>query len=224
MMYENLLTLPYFQGMSKDELTAILGKIKLEFTHYSANEKIVSLNDICDKFAILIQGSMRIVCSDGDNKYKIEEQMRAPYAIEPYSLFGSKPLYKRSYYAQDNCSILFIDKSYFYSVLSGYHIFSINLLNLMSRRIQLFNDTIWKKMPCSIEGSIVRFIALRSELPVGEKRVSIKMEDLADMLQETRLNISKALNKLQEQGVVTLSRKAIHIPSFENLSAAVAAE
>ena len=76
-------------------------------------------------------------------------------------------------------------------------------------------------MPCSIEGSIVRFIALRSELSGGEKWIYIKMEDLADMLQETRLNISKALNNMQEQGLVTLSRKEIYIPSFNKLSMAM---
>ncbi|MBE6294013.1 MAG: Crp/Fnr family transcriptional regulator [Bacteroidales bacterium] len=220
-MYENLLILPYFQGMSKDELTGILDKVKFEFTQYTANDKIATHGAECNRFVILIQGSIKIVSTADNHKYRIEERAQAPYAIEPYSLFGGKPQYQRSYYAQSNCSILSIDKSYFYSEFFKHQIFSINLLNLISRKIQITNDTIWNKMPCSIEGSIVRFIALRSELSGGEKWIYIKMEDLADMLQETRLNISKALNNMQEQGLVTLSRKEIYIPSFNKLSMAM---
>ena len=220
-MYENLLILPYFQGMSKDELTGILDKVKFEFTQYTANDEIATRGAECNRFVILIQGSIKIVSTADNHKYRIEERAQAPYAIEPYSLFGGKPQYQRSYYAQSNCSILSIDKSYFYSEFFKHQIFSINLLNLISRKIQITNDAIWNKMPCSIEGSIVRFIALRSELSGGEKWIYIKMEDLADMLQETRLNISKALNNMQEQGLVTLSRKEIYIPSFNKLSMAM---
>ena len=65
---------------------------------------------------------------------------------------------------------------------------------------------------------IINFILLRSMRPDGEKRLKIKMEDLAGLIDETRINVSKELNDMQEKGLVELSRKEIFIPAMEKLS------
>ena len=44
-----------------------------------------------------------------------------------------------------------------------------------------------------------------------------KLERLADILCETRLNVSKALNELQDEGYIELRRKEIIIPSLKRL-------
>ena len=59
---------------------------------------------------------------------------------------------------------------------------------------------------------------LRSMKPEGKKILKIKMEDLASLIDETRINVSKVLNDLQEQGLVQLSRKEIYIPALEKLT------
>lgn len=218
-MYESLLQLPYFQGMSKDELTSILDKVKFEFIHKTSNEQILLQGDDCNKFIILIQGTIIAERCSHDGKYKLQEVLNPPYAIEPYSLFGATPKYKRNYYAKGECNILVIDKLYFYSEFSKHSIFSINLLNLISRRIQISENAIWQQTTNNIEERIVRFITLRSETHYGAKKLMTKMEDLAQMLSETRLNISRALNNMQQKGVIKLSRKEIHIPKFEDLLA-----
>ena len=61
-------------------------------------------------------------------------------------------------------------------------------------------------------------MVLRSVKPEGEKILKIKMEDLANLIDETRINVSKVLNDLQEQGLVQLSRKEISIPALEKLT------
>lgn len=217
-MYENLLRLPYFQGMSKDELTSILDKVKMEFTRHNDGEKIISQGERCSSFVILTQGSVTAVATSPEtDSYKLLEEFEAPYAIEPYSLFGSSQKYRCSYHSKGVCNLLTIDKSYFYSNFAKYNIFFINLLNLISHRTQLQSRIIWEQIPESIEGRIVRFIAMRSESMRGKKTLLIKMEQLARQLSETRINISRALNSMQQQGLLELSRKAIHIPSFERL-------
>ena len=43
------------------------------------------------------------------------------------------------------------------------------------------------------------------------------MRDLADIIHETRLNVSGALNQMQEQGLVTLQRGGFTIGELQNL-------
>lgn len=215
-MYENLLSLPYFQGMSKKELTAILDKVKFDFTRYKDGDKVLMQEDKCDKFTILIQGKLSAEHKSHNNSYSLKEHIDAPFAIEPYSLYGSDTKFSRSYISVGNCSILSISKSYFYSDFLKHSIFTMNLLNLISRKVQLQNKLLWSDTPTEIEGQIAHFIATRSETPSGNKTLKIKMEQLATLIGATRINVSRALNKLQKEGVIKLGRGEINIQNFEN--------
>ena len=137
--------------------------------------------------------------------------------MEPYSLFGQYTTYKRSYAAKGDCTTLVIDKKYLFSEFTKYQIFTINLLNLISRRAQTQSYAIWNYTPKSIKGRIAQFIGMRCNDINGTKRVQIKMERLASILCETRLNISKALNELQDEGYIELHRKEIVVPSLKRL-------
>lgn len=203
--------------MSKDEITAILDKVTIEFFNYTDGETICRLGEECDKFIIVTKGevSSHIVAPDGS--YSLTEEIQAPFAVEPYSLFGQYTTYKRSYAAKGDCTTLVIDKKYLFSEFTKYQIFTINLLNLISRRAQTQSYAIWNYTPKSIKGRIAQFIGMRCNDINGTKRVQIKMERLASILCETRLNISKALNELQDEGYIELHRKEIVVPSLKRL-------
>lgn len=218
-MYENLLCLPYFQGMSKDDITAILDKVRLEFINYKEKEQLLDKDEECNRFVILTKGEITSEAVSPDGTYTITEELKAPCAIEPYSMFGYKTAYTRRYAAKTPCTTLSIEKSFFFSEFSKQSIFTINFMNLISRKVQLLNKAIWDYTPATIEDRIIKFIATRCETTQGAKIVKIKMERLAAILCETRLNISKALNNLQSQGLLSLGRKEIHIPDFEKLFA-----
>ena len=216
-MYESLLCLPYFQGMSKDDITAILGKVTLEFKRYSDGDVIFSKGEKCDKFTILTQGTVSGISNSPDNSYTITESLCAPFTIEPYSIFGYDTKYRRDYIAKGDCTILSIDKHYIYGELSRHDIFTINLLNIISRKTQQIEERIWNYDSTALHGRIAQFIANLCETQKGEKHISIKMERLAALLCETRLNVSKALNEMQDTGHLTLHRGGITIHAIERL-------
>ena len=216
-MYEHLLCLPYFQGMSKDDITSILDKVVFEFTKYNNEECICKNGENCDRFIILIQGTVQVCVEAPDGSYKITEEIAAPYAIEPYSMFGYNTKFKRKHTAKGSCSILTIDKKFLFSEFIKHKVFTINYLNLISHKTEKTENLIWEKTPSSIAGRIVKFISLRCEQQQGRKVLSIKMERLAEILCETRLNISKALNDMQDAGLLELHRKEIIIPSLKTL-------
>lgn len=216
-MYELLLQLPYFQGMSKNELTLILDKVKMEFNRFNDGGLIIERGDVCNKFIVLMQGTVESVTYSPDNTYRLTEELQAPYAIEPYSLFGVIQRFGRTYRAKGECNILSVDKSFFYNQFSKHEIFSINLLNLISQKVYNLHTVLWQSVPDSLEERIVRFIAMRCETTYGCKTLYIKMEDLASQLHETRINISRSLNSMREKGLIRLSRKEICIPKIELL-------
>ncbi|MBQ2498172.1 MAG: winged helix-turn-helix domain-containing protein, partial [Prevotella sp.] len=53
--------------------------------------------------------------------------------------------------------------------------------------------------------------------PAGPKLLHIKMTRLASELNDSRLNVSQTLNRLQTAGLLTLGRGRIDIPALERL-------
>ena len=53
--------------------------------------------------------------------------------------------------------------------------------------------------------------------PAGEKHIKIKMETLAKELNDSRLDVSKALNNMKAEGKIMLTRGMIHVPHAERI-------
>lgn len=216
-MYESLLRLPYFQGMSKDDITAILGKVPFEFKRFGDGDVLFRHGEKCEKFIILTQGAVSATAYAPDNTYNLTEELEAPAAIEPYSIFGYNTDYKRDYISKGDSATLAIDKHHLFGELTKHDIFTINLLNIICQRAQQTSHNSWNFNQTSISGRIARFIAQRCETLKGEKHISIKMERLATLLCETRLNVSKSLNEMQAGGYLTLHRGGITVHAIESM-------
>lgn len=216
-MYESLLCLPFFQGMSKDDITEILGKVTLEFKRHGDGDVIFRHGEPCDKFIIITQGKATSTAFAPDKSYTLTEELEAPVAIEPHSTFGYNTNFKRDYTAKDECTILYVDKQHLFGELKKHDIFTINLLNQVCRRAQQKEHDVWNYNQTSIAGKIARFIAMRCDSTKGEKHITIKMERLATLLGETRLNISKSLNEMQEAGYLSLHRGGITVHDLSGM-------
>ena len=85
-------------------------------------------------------------------------------------------------------------------------------MNIVSNRAQNLYSRLWEEPAQDLKNKIIRFFLLHCEKTQGEKIFKVKMDDLARYLDDTRLNTSKALNELQDNGVLELRRKEILLP------------
>lgn len=216
-MYDTLLSLPLFQGMSQADFNSLLQKIRLDFVRYEEGSTIISAGERCKSFAFLINGTVESSREGMEGSMSFMEQIDAPFLIEPYSMFGRAGSYQRTYTAVTPCSFLMVDKQYIYTELGKYNICRMNLLNILSGRVQLLDSHVWAMEGTDLRGRIIRFIKGLSDIQNGTKKLIIKMNDLALLMDATRLNVSRELNNLEAQGLISLRRKEIFIPALENL-------
>ena len=101
--------------------------------------------------------------------------------------------------------------------MNNYEIIRLNYLNILSNRAQNLHDRLWTNLPESLHDRIVEFILLHSYVPGGEKRLKIKVGDLAKLLSSTRSRVSKARNEMQDKHWLTLHRGEIRIPDISLL-------
>lgn len=217
-MYDTLLELPLFHGLTKENITSIIEKVKMGFHKYEAKQNIVSQDDRCNSLIFILEGKVAVTTNDPIHNFKIVEEVQAPYIIEPQSLFGMRTKYNASYTATGDVDTLNIDKSYILTNLCKYEIFNLNYLNILSNRAQTANNKLWNSHIGCTKEKLMNFFALRCVIPYGKKTLFITMEDLASLIDDTRINVSRALNEFQEKGILTLGRKKITIEDLAKLT------
>ncbi len=214
---EKLLSTPLFQGLSKSDLHTIVGHTRFDFGKHHPGKIIVKDGDPCTSMIFLLDGAIKATTQATDNRYSVTEFINAPMQLQPERLFGMHQRYTTTFLAETVCNTLSLMKSEVVSLCNNYDIFRINLINLLAAGVQKAEDRNWLSGHISLRMRIARFFTLHCLRPAGEKIIRIKMKDLAEEINDSRLNVSFELNKLQDEGLVMLSREKIHIPAIEHL-------
>lgn len=218
-IYEKLLQLPLFQGLGSSDMAWIIEKIKFDFSKYKPGDVLIEQNSSCNSILFILNGEIEMQTEGYDNQYTFYEKICSPTVLEPEVLFGPRTRYTHSYVAVSDVGALNISKSEFWESLLQYEVFRLNYINLISAQAQNAQKLLWQPFNGSIRNRIIRFISSHCRKPSGEKRIKIKMEELANQLCETRVNVSKALNELQAEEALILKRSIIEVPQLEKLLA-----
>ncbi len=216
-MYDMLLHQPLFQGMGKSELAEVVGHTKFEFVRLPENTPIVHEGAPCQQLFFLIKGTMKSVAHSDNRAFHVEENWAAPSILQLESLFGLTQRYTMDFTAKTRCDLMAISKAEVIRLTDTYDIFRTNLLNIISTYAQRLSHRPWRPVPPSISQKIVRFAIDHCQKPAGEKTFHIKMQDLAEAIGESRLNVSRELHAMEDKGWVQLGREHIHIPALEKL-------
>lgn len=215
--FQRLVSIPLFQGISRDDFINIASKVHFDFSTYKPGETITNAGDSCTNLVCVITGSVMQELRSDDGSYLFRELIDRPAALQPERLFGLRPRYSADFIAQTETSVLSIPKHEVRDILFTYVTFHINYLNSICSAKQQWENRLWKRLPTPLEARFVHFLMTRSTRPAGHKEVKIGMVDLATELVTTRLNVSKMLNKLKNDNLIYLTRGLIVIPVLEKL-------
>jgi len=216
-LYDHLLQFALFQGMSQGELLQLAGNTRLGFQKASAGHRIVRDGDPCRLLYFLIKGQVTVETSSDDYSYRLTEWLSAPWLVQPEALFGMTTRHTQTVVAQTEAHFITIDKDEMLRLLDDFLIIRLNLLNLLATQSQRRARTVWHRAPQTLEERISHFFTEHATYPAGRKELHILMEQLAVEVSDTRLNVSRTLNSMQQRGLIELHRGRIVIPMLERL-------
>lgn len=216
-IYDKLLQFTLFQGMSHADLMEVVGHTKFGFSKQPEGQRIVKDGDYCNHLIFLTTGSLAVDTVSDDHNCRVSEVVNAPYAIQPEQLFGLTQRYTSNFKTLSECSFITIDKQEVMLLLETQLVFRLNMLNSLAADSQRLRHRAWRSAPLSLRDRITRFFFSRCLYPAGPKTFYILMTQLAAELNDSRLDISRALNAMQAEGLLTLHRGRIQIPMLERL-------
>ena len=216
-IYDRLLQFTLFQGMSLADLMQVAGHTKFGFSKLVSGKRLVREGDPCTHLIFLTSGTLRVDTLSDDYTCRVSETVSAPYIIQPERIFGINQRYTSSFRAETPCNLITIDKQEVLLLLETQLVFRLNLLSLMAAEVQRQYHLAWRSAPKTLRERIIRFLFSRCLYPAGAKTFYILMNQIAAELNDSRLDISHALNAMQADGLLTLHRGRIEIPMLERL-------
>ncbi len=141
-MFELLMNLPLFRGVSRSRIAEVVGSAKFHFLKYPKGETVVRAGEECTHLAFVISGSVRSEISNSSKRFSVSQTLKAPSAIAPDFLFGRTTRYPGTVVALTDCSILKISKVDYIRILNADQVFMFNFLNTLSVNAQKALDGI----------------------------------------------------------------------------------
>lgn len=135
-MYDLMLQLPIFQGLSYDQLTRIVEKIPFGFNRYAPGAIIQNQGDLCDGVLFVLSGTVRQITPTFGGRIRIIQDFAGPHTLSFYFLFGAETRSNSQLMAVDQVGMMHVEKSQFLKMLQQNSIMLVNVMNMLSTNAQ----------------------------------------------------------------------------------------
>lgn len=210
-MYDVLLQLPIFQGVSRNKISELIEKMKFHFLKYPDGEKIVSIGEECNHLKFLISGEIRSELVTQNEKMRITETIQAPNVIAPEHLFGRDTYFPANLYAVGTVGIMQIEKASVVQMLQEEPIFLINLLNILSRRSQKALESFTALSSNDLKERLAFWVLSLTQQKSTDIRIICKQKDLYAFFGVQRSVLLSTLDELKNNGIIDYNAKEIMI-------------
>lgn len=211
---ERIQQLPVFIGLTSYEIQMLLDELQMIVRRYSNGQILAEVDEPCRGFMYVLEGVVESEYSDETGLFRIKEIINGPFLIEPFRAYGMKQKYTRSYTLLTDGSVVFVDKNKILNKLLNYKIAQTNMLNLLSNALQKSEERLRTPVPSTPLQGIQQFIRNHTLTDNGKKQVRIMMEDLAMFVNQTRLQVSRVINRLNDNDIIVKKRSGFIIPDM----------
>ena len=213
-MMKELETTGLFQEINRNDIERMLICSKACEKHYAPGEYIFRQGEKPSKVFLLLQGSVSIAKDFASGKRDVLYRVEEGNVFGDMFLFADMESYWYDAMATEEVDVLAIPWNFFYHFCENacrhHQLLTRNMLELFSKR----EFHITKKL------HIVSTASLRERICIwlidsmdsrGKVEVKMKREELADFLGVARPSLSRELMRMQEEGLIEVSKKYIYI-------------
>lgn len=210
-MFELLMNLPLFRGVSRSRIAEVVGSAKFYFLKYPKGETVVRAGEECTHLAFVISGSVRSEISNSSKRFSVSQTLKAPSAIAPDFLFGRTTRYPGTVVALTDCSILKISKVDYIRILNADQVFMFNFLNTLSVNAQKALDGILALTSGGLDERIAFWIIALTQPGSEDIELTCKTRDLCNLFSVQRNVFDAACHEMEQRNLIRYSPRKIEI-------------
>lgn len=216
-MFEVLMDLPLFQGVSREKLSELVEKTPFHFLKFANGDRIIEAGDPCTHIRFIISGEAQVETTSQMRRVTVSETMTSPSVLGPEYLFGLETNYPFRVTAKGNCGILQITKADYINILLSDKVFLFNVLNILSRKSQKSASNILAISSGSVAERLSYFVLSLTHRGAKDIKLTFKQKDLCTILGTQRSSFISAITKMKEEGILDFTMAEITINNRQTL-------
>lgn len=139
-IYEKIMNLSLFKGLSYDSISLFVAKTPLTFSKYEVGDVIINPDCACKSVKCLMSGKVNLSVTVCMGHLKISQTLPEGIVIGLDHLYGMDTDYGITVSALESCSIMEFDKKQLMDLLKDNQLIMINYLNYLSLNAQINID------------------------------------------------------------------------------------
>src|SRR6056297_3253146 len=215
----NLSKTNLFDRIPIKEIEKISKKINLSVSHYHEKEMIRSASDKAISMFIILEGRLKGVMDDVDGHVYEVEEFSETELTAPANLFSEQERFPVSLIAKTDCRLIEIDKP---SILMMFEIsrrIEENFLRILSNKVLFLANRLWENQFYFIGQKIYQMVyKALTEHHQSVFDIDATHEELAQRFGVSRPSLSRALIKINKEGIIQFTGKRVVILSREALA------
>lgn len=216
-MYQQLMQLPLFQGVSTEKITALVEKLPFHFLKFRNGEQVFAAGDPCTHIKFIVSGQVRLETPFPNLRITMHQTVSNPHVLAAEYLFGRDTTYPFTAISDGPCGILQLLKSDYIKMITSDKVFLFNILNYLSsgsqRSVQL---------PLAVkDGSVAERLAMLVDVFSISGATDIgfryKQRDLCTLLGTQRTTLISSLDMLSDMGVLDYDSNELSVLDLDGL-------
>lgn len=216
-MYQQLMQLPLFQGVSTDSITQLVEKFPFHFLKYRNAEQILAAGDISTHIRFVVSGKVRLETPCAHLRVSLLQTLSTPNVLAPEYLFGRETVYPYTAVAAGPCGILQLRKSDYIKMINSDKVFLFNILNYLSSGSQRSMASALSVKDGSVTERLAQFVDMLTVPGATDIILRYKQKDLCTLMSTQRTTLVSSLDKLSDLDILDYDSNELRILDFRKL-------
>ena len=217
-MYQQLMQLPLFQGVSSEKITALVEKLPFHFLKFRNGEQIFAAGDPCTHMRFIVSGRVRLETPCDHLRVSLVQTLSTPHVLAAEYLFGRETTYPYHAVADGSCGLLQLRKSDYIKMLGSDKVFLFNILNYLSTGSQRSLGSILATRDGSIMERLAMLVDALTITGATDVMLRYKQKDLCALLGTQRTTLIASLDKLSDEDILDYDSNELHILDQQRLT------
>lgn len=216
-MFQKMMELPLFHGVSFQNLSEVLGKHRFHFLKYADGATVVNTGDPCTHLLTVISGSVQSSIASADNRVTVTQILDAPDIIAPEFFFGKTTRYPSTIVAQGTCGVMLIEKKDYITIINSDEVLLFNFLNLLSRSAQWATEGVLALTQGDLKKRIAYWIVALTNSSGRDITMECRHRDLYSVFGVPRQSLIATLEQMKDDGIIDYTPSAIRVSDRRKL-------
>lgn len=212
-MFDQLMSLPLFQGVSRERMENTVGSIKFHFLKFPEGETVIRAGEPCTKLSFVLNGSVRSTVVNNTGRFAVAQTLDAPAILAPDFLFGRTTFHPATVVALESSSIVQIDKQDYVRILNSDSVYLLNYLNILSMNSQKGKLDILSLTTGDVDERIAFWISILTQATARDIVLSCRSRDLCSLFNTPRSLFMASLEKMKDAGLLDYTNTELFIKS-----------